>query len=469
MVAKTVQTSDQVLINSIRVDQLFGLYSYRIPSENTLSNAAIIYGDNGVGKSTILRLVFHLMSAAGNRGHRTALYKVPFRLLEVTLASGATLRAERTESLTNKVLRLSILKTGGQLAAQWDYTPRAEAMRTFTGMEDIIVEIASDGRPRMRRVTKARSDKEKKPIGEEIYLQALKEVSPTVYMLSADRHLDSDSVADPSDEVELRRLLRFDEPKRINDLVVRSRTVALSQALNAASRWISQKAVVGTNRGSMNVHTVYSNVLRHLGGSTQDQSESQQIDLNKLISRLCGIEERAAQAARYELATELSMNDFRRALQVRAKSKAMLAAQLIEPYVRSLEGRLEAIEPVYKIVDRFISLLNQFLGDKTIAFKLSHGFSIANKLGATLEPEQLSSGEQQLLLLFCYVLVGRDKSSVFMIDEPELSLNVKWQRQLVQSLLSLTDGSRVQFILATHSLELLSQHREHVVQLVNLQ
>jgi predicted ATP-binding protein involved in virulence len=54
-----------------------------------------------------------------------------------------------------------------------------------------------------------------------------------------------------------------------------------------------------------------------------------------------------------------------------------------------------------------------------------------------------------------------------MIDEPEISLNVKWQRQLVQSLLSITDGASIQFIFASHSMELLAQHRNRVVKLLN--
>jgi predicted ATPase len=54
---------------------------------------------------------------------------------------------------------------------------------------------------------------------------------------------------------------------------------------------------------------------------------------------------------------------------------------------------------------------------------------------------------------------------VFIIDEPELSLNVKWQRRLVQSLLDCTEGASVQFLMASHSMELLARHRSHVVPL----
>src|SRR4051794_4524730 len=36
----------------------------------------LIYGPNGTGKTTLLRLVFHALSPSGNGGHRSAVGKV---------------------------------------------------------------------------------------------------------------------------------------------------------------------------------------------------------------------------------------------------------------------------------------------------------------------------------------------------------------------------------------------------------
>jgi energy-coupling factor transporter ATP-binding protein EcfA2 len=77
----------------------------------------------------------------------------------------------------------------------------------------------------------------------------------------------------------------------------------------------------------------------------------------------------------------------------------------------------------------------------------------------------LSSGEKQLLLLLCDTIAAREQPSIFIIDEPEISLNVKWQRRLITLLQDCIKGSRVQFFLATHSLELLTGHKEFVVKL----
>lgn len=456
------------LISNIRIDGLFGLYTYSVPRNGELTNAAILYGDNGVGKSTVLRLAFHLLSAAHNRGHRSALYQTDYNKMEVTLASGIRLTAEATQPKTNKRLLLTVFSGDNPLAV-WDYRPN-ERRSSYYDDDTILIEEYEGGRRIIRKEKKTpyRNKTGDVPHGEEAYLSALKQHVPALFILNADRRLDSDSVSDPSDEVELRRTMQFGEPKRINELVARSREIALSQALSAAARWISRKAVLGTNQGSTNVHSVYGDVLRRIVSSNSRQGAaelSSGITLSDLLDKLIKIDIKSAEHARYELATHLPTTDFRSALG--NGSKTALAAELLQPYIQSVESRLEAVEPTYQLIDRFVTIVNGLLSDKTITFKLSQGFSIQNRLGVPLTPAQLSSGEQQLLLLFCYVLIARDAPTVFMIDEPEISLNIKWQRQLVQSLLDITEGANIQFILASHSMELLAQHRNRVIKLEN--
>lgn len=456
------------LITSIRVNKLFGLYTYRLPEQGMFSDAAILYGDNGVGKSTILRLAFHLLSAANNRGHRTALFDSEFKSLEVELTSGIELKASFSTRQGQRLLTLEIAKEG-KILVVWEYHPRAES-ENYIFSEEFFIERG----PKQQSLLNALHPKKgKKPDailrGNKAYISVLGKYVPTIFILNADRRLDSDSVSDPSDEMELRRVMRYEEPKRINELVTRSREIALSQAMSSAGRWLSKKAVIGANQGSMNVHSVYVDVLQHLvSPSTPDLMESIQTDINELVQQLNSIETKTKELSRYELATELSTSEFRKTLKARSKKKRNLAAELLKPYIKSLEGRLQAVEPIYRLVDRFVTTVNNFLGDKSITYKLSQGFSIHNRLGNHLTAAQLSSGEQQLLLLFCYVLTARDNPSVFMIDEPEISLNIKWQRQLIQSLLDITEGATIQFIFASHSMELLSQHRARVVKLVDM-
>lgn len=460
------------LISQIRITKLFGLYSYTLPDEASFTNASILYGDNGVGKSTILRLAFHLLSGAPDRGHRTALYKAKFESLEIDLTSGHRIAAKFI-NYDNKerprVLSLSI-KQGAETLVIWDYVPKRLQEGLHSIESEAYVEIGPDGTPVVRRRRRIRTPEEPARMrGEQAYIEALKAISPTIYILNAERRLDSDAVADPSDEVELRRVMHYEEPRKIHDLVTRSREIALTQALSAASKWVAKKAVQSANRGSENVHSVYSNVLKHLVETPKShKDEAAAPDITSLIKQLTSIEAKTEQLAQYEFATQLSTADFKKALNTRSVAKRTLSANLLIPYINSLDGRLNAIDSIYKITNRFILTVNSLLTDKSIYFKLSQGFSFKNKNGEVLDASQLSSGEQQLLLLFCYVLVARDTPSIFMIDEPEISLNIKWQRQLIQSLLDITSESRIQFIFASHSLELLSQHRNRVIKLQSL-
>lgn len=452
--------SDQ-LISAIRIDNLFGLYDYHLPEEGALPNGAILYGDNGIGKSTILRLAFHLLSAANNRGHRSALINAPFDMLEVDLCSGVTLKAARKQLGARSALDLLIVNRGA-IQARWVYSRRSAGQIA----EDHEFAYVVSEKGNFRILAKPRhKDEQGVPEGEHAYLDLLKKSVPATFLLNADRRLDSDSVPDPSDEMELRRIMRYEEPKHLSDVVGRSREIALSQALGAAGAWVGKEALQGTNQGSMNVHSVYVDVLRHLVAPRAPTPGFTSLDAADLIRRLGLIESRTAELARYELATELSTAEFKRSLQGRSRKQKNLAAELLLPYVKSLERRLDAVEPIYRLIDKFVRIINGFLRDKAISYRQSEGFAIRNQQGKPLKPADLSSGEQQLLLLFSYVLTAREMPSVFMIDEPEISLNIKWQRQLVQSLLDITEGASIQFMFASHSMELLAQHRARVVRL----
>lgn len=454
-------------IHAIRVLKLFGLYTYELPESGSLCDAAILYGDNGVGKSTLLRLVYHLLSGADGRGHRNALYQGEFERLEVVLASGVKVVAERSKEEDFLVLKQKIEKADNVLVS-WDFYPSSQRLH-YLEDEEFIIHVDQAGE---RRIVRRPVGKKKSigliPQGKEAFLSELRNHTPATFILNAERRLDSDMVPDPSDEVELRKFMHYETSGKINELVMRSREIALSQALSAASKWLSKKAIIGTNQGSMNVHSVYVDVLHHVmspAGGKNDQAAM--ISLSRLEEKLKHIEDKMKEHAQYELATKLSTAEFREALRSRGEDKGALAAGLLRPYIESLEKRLEAVEPIYKIVDTFVTTVNGFLRDKVLRYTLSQGFGIWNRLGIQLSPSQLSSGEQQLLLLFCYVLTARDEPSVFMIDEPEISLNVKWQRQLVRSLLLITNNSSIQFVFASHSIELLSQHEDRVVQLVS--
>jgi predicted ATP-binding protein involved in virulence len=71
--------------------------------------------------------------------------------------------------------------------------------------------------------------------------------------------------------------------------------------------------------------------------------------------------------------------------------------------------------------------------------------------GSELDLEMLSSGEQHELVLLYDLLFETSKNALVMIDEPELSLHVAWQDEVLKDLLEMAELSDFDVLLATHS------------------
>lgn len=461
------------IIEHVEIRDLFGLFNYRIPESGTLANPSILYGDNGVGKSTVLNLVFHLLSAAGDRGHRTAIWNTPFSYLRVSLKSGYELTACRENGTDDDVIVLSVAY-GGKVEAEWNY---AKGRREYDyslseDVSDIVVEQLLNERTISPTVAYEIRMKKRRPKddgvrrGERNYLNALEGCSPTIFLVSAERRLESDAISGPTDEMELREVLHNPNGRKMGDLVKRSRQVSLKQALAKASRWVQDKALKSATQGSMNVHSVYEQILGQLSVNYSDDDVVIREDsLERLLENLSDIERDSASYSRYEITGAINVDKLRLALTTGPDQGRLISAKLIDPYVKSVLSRLEAIDPVFRMIDEFVNQINTFLTRKVLKFSMGRGFRIINEIGDSLDESQLSSGEQQLLLMFCYALTAQDQPSIFIVDEPEISLNIKWQRQLLKSLGEITRGTETQFIFASHSLELIAQHRSNVVKI----
>ncbi|MHC0613778.1 AAA family ATPase [Komagataeibacter oboediens] len=463
------------IIKKIEVKDLFGKFSYSIPYNGTMGSTSILYGDNGAGKSSIIMLVFHLLSSAHNKGHRTALRSVPFSYLSVVLSNDYKLVAERSEEFSNEIFSLQIWKKN-ICEVEWNLIKKS--ITPYEIDEELFEKISqkgmkiSDIESFISFSIKAKMEKIKKQIpiksGEKEYINLLKEIVPAIFYLNADRKLESDEVPDPSDDLDLRNIIMRREIKTVSDILQASRNISLQQALLAASKWVNTQAVRSTNIGSENVHSVYEQVISQITHGYDDNKGDNNSDIvNTIKSELKSIGSKTKEYSKYELTSNLKMDNFLTSLNKGSRDTRIISAKLISPYLRSLKSRLNAIEPIYQILDQFVQKINSFMTGKKISYLLSKGFFIEDDYGNTLGASQLSSGEQQLLLIFCYVLSARDTKSVFIIDEPEISLNVKWQRMMVSSLLKISDKSNIQFIFASHSMELISQHRDSIIPLKN--
>nr|MCG4642063.1 ATP-binding protein [Bifidobacterium bifidum] len=81
--------------------------------------------------------------------------------------------------------------------------------------------------------------------------------------------------------------------------------------------------------------------------------------------------------------------------------------------------------------------------------KVTHEEACVELNGYFHSINDLSSGERHILSLLCLVLFKGKDRYILIIDEPEISLNVKWQRQLLKLFSDLLPEAQI--IVASHS------------------
>jgi energy-coupling factor transporter ATP-binding protein EcfA2 len=129
---------------------------------------------------------------------------------------------------------------------------------------------------------------------------------------------------------------------------------------------------------------------------------------------------------------------------------------------------MDALEAGRRAIAGYVDTVASFLEGKSFDFRPTRGVVIADsETSEELNPSDLSSGEKQILVLFSDVVALRERTGLFLIDEPELSLNPQWQRHLMSALLASTEGSEMQLVAATHSIEIMSKYRDRLRQLVD--
>lgn len=117
---------------------------------------------------------------------------------------------------------------------------------------------------------------------------------------------------------------------------------------------------------------------------------------------------------------------------------------------------------IFRPLNDYILLLNEFHDTKEFTLQDSKTGGIYIEKDDTEIPiSQLSSGEKQLIILLTEALLQKGKQTLFIADEPELSLHIEWQRKVISSIRKLNPNSQI--IVATHSPEIVGKFKESVI------
>lgn len=103
-----------------------------------------------------------------------------------------------------------------------------------------------------------------------------------------------------------------------------------------------------------------------------------------------------------------------------------------------------------KAVKGFKKELNIFLTESGKTAELVKGeWEFKTEAGKSLKLSQLSSGERQLIFILATAANTYGKPTIFLMDEPEVSLHLSWQEKIIDAIMNI--NPLMQIIAVTHS------------------
>lgn len=109
-------------------------------------------------------------------------------------------------------------------------------------------------------------------------------------------------------------------------------------------------------------------------------------------------------------------------------------------YYNMLIKRYESLKIIENQLEHFFYVCNQYLTGKEFVYKpknFEYAINVQSRNGnlKKMSIDQLSSGEKQIVALFSYIYLFVKQPCTIIIDEPELSLSVPWQETILEDII----------------------------------
>ena len=438
-------------IKSIDIRSLFGYFDHKIPM-NTNDRITIIHGPNGVGKTTVLRLIHDLFNS-----QFYSLLTTPFDRLVVHFEPKGSLTVIRTEEGQEDSAKLQLIyRLGRKKVANYPvYLKAQKQLRRYPS----ILERAIDNIERIGQ--------------SEWYDESTSKIMSHEEVVLLYGHLL------PSD---VRESLGIDEmPKEIGTLLETVNILFVeTQRLFTTRR---DEEPVRRRRGEASVQKItveqYSEDM--ISRIQRDQRESGVLG-SSLDSTF---PQRLLEAKSSQIDTEedirkeyADQSEYRDRLMksglIAAETLVSLPSEDLEDneqkvlsiYLSDVRKKLEVFDKLLRRVELFKDIVNSRFSYKEFKVDRDKGFVFESAHNdSTVPPRSLSSGEQHEIVLTYQLLFRASPGSLIFIDEPELSLHVTWQRKFLEDIARISELADLDFLVATHSPSIIHNRRDLMVEL----
>jgi predicted ATP-binding protein involved in virulence len=438
-----------MMLRELVVEDLFGDFTHTITFK-TADGLTLLHGPNGVGKTTVLRLLDSLF----NRRIRQ-LRNQPFGIIRLEFDNGDRLQVAKRTSQDEQPSSLEFIFTpiNDEQARTWAYAGAINVDIPLGMIDDIIPDVTRTGQ---REWT----------------------ISTTGEILDLDAVLDKYEKFLPVRETSRNSV----PPEWLSDLLERIPMFFIET--DRLSTYGRDPRLRRPTREASQIPTVqiYSNELaeqiRRTLASYADSSQTLdstfptrllQSDAQILVTPSdeeirTRYAEQAERRSRYVRTGLLDAGD---ELQLPDKALDPMECRVLDTYLRDVDLKLDRLDDLADKLDLFLSIVNGKFRRKTIRVHRERGLLATTSTGQSLDLGSLSSGEQQEIVL-AYGLLFREKpGTMILLDEPELSLHVSWQMDLIPDLLRIADLAKLEFLVATHSPQIINDRWDLTVKLLD--
>ena len=416
------------------------MFDHEIPL-NQESRITIIHGPNGVGKTVLLRMVHGLF-------HYEYEYvgSVPFEQFRIEFESGEfiTVKKEGKGAYDDEALKLLINYEDGEGTEHIPFRP-------LLARREILRKSIAELRPDLELV--------------EVPFEKVK-----MYWVSIDKSevftKESILCEYPSLHTEvygkmpdwLARIQAELRPTLISTtrLKLDSMEAEVYESLNSMKLYSEHRSILSSPDA---VGELYSDPMLRIKDANREKYE-------KLLRELA--------AEKTELTEEIEeIQDALNESTVVAKHRvsSLLRERLEKLPSLQEELRLEELSLVDFIIEDvldanlFLDIINERFLFKTASIDKGEGFKITASDNNEVPLSALSSGEQHLLVLYSQLLFEIAPATLVMIDEPELSMNVVWQRNFLKDLQRIIELRNFDVLIATHSPQIIHDKWDWMVAL----
>lgn len=206
----------------------------------------------------------------------------------------------------------------------------------------------------------------------------------------------------------------------------------------------------------------YSNVANRLDSTFPQRlfAESNGITRQEFNDRMTVMQDNMEKLKKYDISDIGELED----IQFKEED-----SRALKVYFEDFEKKYQQYETLIHKLDMFTDMINaRFLFKKAKVSKENGLQVFDDDTKKELTLSELSSGEKETLVLFYQLLFEVPDGAMLLVDEPEISLHIAWQRMFADDLMRIVEYKHMKALIATHSPQIVNGRRDIQVDLGEL-